>query len=350
MKFRKKILTFLPLLVPLLLSNPIQAKPRELNIYGWADYLPREVLQKFEKETGIICHYTTFSSNQELFTKLRINPKIGYDIIMPSTDIADQMRREKMLLKLKKARLANLSNIIPGLRNRSYDPDNNYTIPFFWGTVGIMVNSEHFHPKDLENWKDIWQAKYRNRLVLYDDMRDIFAVALRHCGYSINDQDPEHIKEAYQALKQLQPNILAFLSDSIFKVFINNDALIGIDESGDWTKIHQENPSVRFLEPKSRAILWIDTLAIPRFAPHPKEAHLFLNFLMRPKIAALCALQVGFTTGNLSALKLLHKNKENSQILTPSLELLQTGETEDFLPTNIRQLYIALWGKLKTSF
>lgn len=317
-----------------------------VNIYTWADYIPADLIKKFEKETGIQVNYSEFDSNEMLYTRLKSNPKLGYDVIFPSSYYVQRMVRENMLKQLDKAQLSHFRHLNPSLLNLSFDPQNHYSVPYTWGTTGIVVNRKYFNPHKINGWSDFWDPTLKNQLLIFDDMRQFFAIALLQLGYSVNDTDQSHIEKAYNLLKKLRPNIKLFSVEAAQNIYVDEDAHIGMGLSGEVYNAITENPDLTYIYPKEGFELWIDCMAIPVNAPHPKSAQMFINFILRPDVAKRISLYTGFSTPNLVAISLLPKKMAKSEILNPSGSLIQRGKLfVDLGKTNA--VYEYYWNRLK---
>lgn len=299
------------------------AEENVVNIYNWSNYISSDVLKEFTRETGIKVNYTTYDSNETLYAKLKANPHTGYDVIVPSTYFVDRMRQQGMLQALDKSRLPNFKNLNPALLNKSYDPGNNYSVPYFWSSTGIVVNSKMQDPKKLQSWADLWNPRFRNQLLLLDDVHEVFSMALIVLGYSPNDTNPEHIRSAYLKLKQLMPNVRLFNNDGVKSLFIDEDLSVGMAWNGDIYQAIDENPALRFIYPKEGFVISIDSMAIPIGALHVKNAYTFINFILRPDIAKKMSLATGYPTPNLVAYKLMPKAMLNNRIIYPDKKTLQ---------------------------
>lgn len=317
-----------------------------LNVYNWADYMPNSVIKKFEAETGIQINYTEYDSNETMYAKLKTTPKLGYDVIFPSSYYVQRMSKEKMLLILDKSQLSNYRYLNRVLLNQPFDPKNQFSVPYLWGTTGIVVNKNFIDPKTVTAWADFWNPRFRNQLLLFDDMREVFAIALLKLGYSINDTNRQHIYEAYQQLKALWPNVKLLNLEAEQNIYIDEDVNIGIGLNGEIFNAITENPNLVYIYPKEGFELWMDCVAIPSTAPHVKEALAFVNFLMRPEIAKEIAISTGFSTPNLAAVAMLPKEMRESPILNPDNEILKRGQ---FLVDlgDANAIYEEYWNRLK---
>lgn len=330
----------------LLFCLHFSANANVLNIYNWADYMPLSVIKKFEHETGIQINYTEYDSNETMYAKLKSNPNLGYDIIFPSSYYVDRMRKENMLLPLDKVQLTNFHHLKPTLLNQPFDLQNKYSVPYLWGTTAIVTNTKYIASHSVTGWSDFWKKEFKNQLLLFDDMREVFAIALFHLGYSINDTHPEHIKQAYEDLKNLWPNVKLFNSEAQQNIYIDEDVLIGMGLSGEIFNAKSENPYLEYTYPKEGFEIWMDCVAIPKNAPHQKEALQFINFLLRPEIAKEIAQTLSFSTPNETAVKLLPKKMQESEIVNPSTSVIKRAQFLIDLG-DANALYEKYWNLLK---
>lgn len=328
-------------------SLTAHAQENVVNFYNWANYAPKSVIQQFEKETGIKVNYSEYDNNETLYTKLKTTKRSGYDLIVPSSYFVDRMRKQNMLEKLDKTKLSNIQNINPVFLNQSYDPENNYSVPYLWGASGIVVNTKYHSATTLTRWKNFWQPIYKNRLLLSDDLREVFAIALIQLRYSINDTNHKHIKQAYEKLQQLMPNVKLFNSDAVINTYVDEDATIGMGFSGDIYNAMQENKNLHFIYPLDGFALSVDNLAIPKNALHLENAYKLFNFLLRPDIAAQISQATGFPTPNLKAIPLLPLKMQQSSTINPDTNTLKRGQ---FLLDvgGANELYEQYWEALKT--
>lgn len=322
------------------------AGERFVNVYNWSNYMPPQVLAQFQRETGIHVNYSEFDSSETLYAKLKTNPHSGFDIIVPGSYYIPRMAREHLLHNLDKSKLPNLRYLNPELMNRKCDPDNQYSVPYTWGITGIAINTRYHNINDITRWKNLWRKSYRNQLLMMDDMREVFSIALISLGYSVNETNIDHIKAAYQKLRQLMPNIKLFNSDAAQNIYVDEDATLGMAWNGGAFQVQKENPSIKFIYPKGRFVLWIDTLAIPKNAPHLDNAYRFINFINRPDIAAKIAIYNGYSSPNLAALKQLPEELRNNPTFNPPQSVLKRAVMEEDLgEANV--IYEKYWQQLK---
>lgn len=327
-------------------TGALFAADNVVNVFTWAEEIPHAVIEQFERETGIKVRYSTFDTNEAMFSKLRATKNSGYDLIEPSSYYIDRMRKQNLLEKLDKSKLSNYKHLDPFFLNQAYDPHSEYSIPFIWGITGIFINKNYF-PGTIADWDQLADKKYLNQLMLLDDSREVFSMAMHMLSYSINDNNPDHIRKAYLKIKELMPNIRLFNSDAVISILIDEDASVGMSWNGDLFKAYQENPNLTFVFPKDGFEIWVDNFAILKNAPHRENAYLFLNFLMRPDIAKAVSLNINYSTANLTARNLMPSYIRNNPVLYPSAEVLQHGEFQTDLGEKAMALYEKYWEQLK---
>ncbi|ARC55106.1 spermidine/putrescine ABC transporter substrate-binding protein [Candidatus Riesia sp. GBBU] len=318
-----------------------------IRFYNWSEYVSSEVLNQFTKETGIKVICSTYSSNESMYSKIKIYKKESYDLIVPSTYFIEKMSKEGMLKKIDKTKLTQFRNIDINFLNKSFDPKNNFSIPYIWGATGIGVNTDFINPNRINSWANLWDQKYRKKLLLIDDAREIFQMALLKLGCSGNTSDPKLIKMAYEELKKIVPNIMAFNSDNPANPFIQGEAEIGMIWNGSASIARRFGVPIEFIWPKEGGIFWMDSLAIPSTSKNVNESLRLIDFLLRPDIAEKIIKKIGYPTANFAAKKLLPKRITNNKILYPDKEIINNGEWQkDVGKANI--LYENYFQKLKS--
>lgn len=318
-----------------------------VNVYAWTGEIPDIVIRQFEKETGIKVNFSTYENNEVMYAKLRTQRQSGYDVIMPSSYFVGRLRKQNLLQPLDHQQLSHFKNLSDKFTNPPYDPHAQYAIPFLWGVTGIFYNQNTFQQNTITSWKDLWSKKFYNQLLLLDDSREVFSMALIALGHSANDADPKHIEEAYQKLKLLMPNVKVFSSDTVVSILIDEDATVGMAWNGDAYKAHQENASVNFIFPKEGFVVWVDNLSIPKNAPHVKEAYQFINFMLRADVAKIVALKTGYPITNLAGLALLPNEIRQNKNMYPSDAVLKRGQFQKDLSETTLSLYEQYWERLK---
>lgn len=326
------------------INLPVLADDKALNVYNWSDYMPDDVITQFEKETGININYSTYDSNETMYAKLKADPDAGYDVIVPSSYFVGRMRRQDMLQSFDKSQLPNVKYLNPALLNKSFDPGNNYSIPYFWGSTAIVINKQYYPDGQINSWADFWKPALKNQLLILDDTREVFSMALISLGYSANDTNPDHIKQAYQKLLTLMPNIKVFNQEAAKAMYIDEDATVGMGYSGDIYEANKDNVNLEYIYPKEGFVIWIDCISIPKGAPHLANAYKFLNFLMRPDIAEKLSMETGYASPNSAAIKLMPKDVQQNYIIYPPQSVLKNGQFEDDVgsASNLYEKYLEL--------
>jgi len=330
-----------------LLPGLVFGAKQEVVVFNWTDYIDPAVLKQFEKESGVKVRYSTYDSNEAMFAKLKIVKKAGYDVAFPSTYFVERMKRQNMLVPLDRAKIPNMANINPDVLNKPYDPNNTYSVPYMWGSSAIGINSRSIDPKTITSWNDLWSPKYKGKVLLMDDVREVFAMSLRSLGYSGNDRDPAHIKKAYDKLRLLKPSVKVFNSDSPRQPFLNNEVIIGQIWGGEVYQANKENPDIKFIYPKEGAIMWADNMVIPRSARNLDAAHKFIDFMCRPEVAKKNCEFIGYATANLKAQQMLDPKTRNSKAAYPDEAQVKKGEFQADVGDAI-MIYEKYWEMLKT--
>lgn len=320
-----------------------------INVYAWGGEIPGSVIKTFEQETGISVNFSTYDSNETLYTKLTAGHAGIYDVILPSAYVVEHMKKSGMLEPIDIKQLPNIQNLDPYFKNNAYDPENKYSIPLIWGATGIFYNTNHVK-KPPAHWSDLWDKRWRDQLMLMDDPREIFALTMISLGYAVDESSTPKIKAANTALRNLIPNIKLFVSEGVQALMIDEDAVIGTAWSGDAVKAQMENPAINFIYPREGFVVWIDCLAIPQHPPHPREAHRFINFLLRPDIAAEIARQEGHAITNYRGKLMLTKKQQHNPWVYPSKKVLQRGRIQRDLSDAVIKQYSKDWMALKLAF
>lgn len=275
-----------------------------LTVYNWGDYIDPDLLSKFQRETGIKVVYETFDSNEAMLTKTA-RGGTAFDIVIPSDYAINKMKAEGMLIPLDHSKIPNLVHIDPRFLDLSFDEGNKYSVPYFWGTMGIIYNPELMPEKEFSGWGDLWDEELAGEILLVDSAREVIGVGLNSLGYSLNDTDTDHLQEAYRKLCELTPNVKAIVGDEIKMLLANEEAAVGVVWSGDAAIIMDENDKLDYVIPSEGSMVWFDNIVIPTTARNIEGAHLFINFMLDPENAAQNTEYVGYATPNAAALEYL---------------------------------------------
>ena len=320
----------------------------KLYVYNWTDYIPSSVIAQFTKETGIEVIYSTFQSNEEMYAKLKLLSKDGngYDLIFPSSYYIDKMAKEGMLAPIDHSKLKNFEQIPKHFLNRPFDPNNKYSLPYIYGLTAITVNAEDIDPATVTSWADLWDPKYKGQVLLTNDAREVFHIALLLNGKSPNTTNEEDIKEAYERLKSLMPNVAIFNSDSPEVPYVQGEVSIGMNWNGSAYLANKENSELKFIYPKEGAIFWMDNFAIPSTSKNQENAYKFIDFLLRPEIAKITLERMGFSMPNKGMMELISPELAENQMLFPPKDVIEKSVVQDDVG-NAVQIYEKYWTKLK---
>lgn len=314
-------------------------------VYNWSEYIPEDVLTDFTEETNIQVEYSTYDNNEMLYSRLKIFKGRGYDVAIPSTYMVDRLASEGLIQPLQPEKLKNFKHIDPSLLGKTYDSNNKFSVPYLWGSTGIGVNTNKISAKKIARWSDLWNKGLKGQLFLVDDMMDIFRIALKVKGYSINTSDPEEIKQAYDMLHYLLPNIKLFGAD-IQGEFLDGNVDLGVVWNGDMLKAKEKKPNLQYIYPKEGANFWMDSFVITAKAQNVDNAHKFIDFMLRPEIAKRCVEELDYATANATGKALLDDAiNENAAIFPPSY-VLSSAEfpTHNAAAADLYQFY---WKELR---
>lgn len=301
----------------------------KLVIYNWGDYIDPELLTEFTKETGVQIQYDTFDSNEAMYTKVK-QGGTTYDIAIPSEYMIAKMMKEGLVEKLDHSQIKGLENIGSDFLDQPFDPGNQYSIPYFWGTLGIVYN-EKMVDKAPEHWNDLWRPEYKNSIMIIDGAREVMGIGLNSDGHSLNSKDANQLQEAVDKLYTLTPNIKAIVADEMKGYMIQNNAAIGVTFSGEASQMLEANEDLRYVVPTEASNLWFDNIVIPKTVKNKKAAYQFINFMLRPENAYKNALYVGYATPNLPAKAMLPKETQEDEAFYPTEETMKHLEVYEQL-------------------
>lgn len=333
----------------ILSATPLFAE-KVVNVYVWGGVIPKNLIQEFERDTGITVHFSTYDSNETMYAKLKASSNPIYDVILPSGYYVERMGNQGMLTPLDHQLLPNLANLDHRFQNNDYDLNNRYSVPLTWGATGIFYNKSAVLGDYPKTWQDLWQKRWHKQLMLLDDAREVFSIALLSLGFDPNDRDPQHIKKAYLHLLDLVPNVKLFASDSIQAVMIDEDAIAGVAWNGDAFKARLENKEIHFIYPQEGFVIWVDCLAVPKNPPHLEEAYAFINYMLRPESSVTIALNEGASITNAKGLALLPKTTNENPIIYPPEQILKFGRHQRDVGEKTLALYSQYWQQLKLAF
>ncbi|SUB24355.1 extracellular solute-binding protein [Avibacterium avium] len=318
-------------------------------LYTWTEYVPDGLLDEFTKETGIKVIVSSLESNETMYAKLKTQGEAGgYDVIAPSNYFVSKMAREGMLMPLDHSKLPVIKELNPDWLDKPYDKGNKYSLPQLLGAPGIAYNTNDYKGSDFTSWGDLWKPEFVGKVQLLDDAREVFNIALLKLGQDPNTQDPAIIKQAYEELLKLRPNVLSFNSDNPANSFISGEVNVGQLWNGSVRIAKKENAPLDMVFPKEGPVLWVDTLAIPATAKNPDGAHKLINYMLGAKTAAKLTEEIGYPTSNVEALKLLPDEITKDPAIYPTAEVLQNSYWQDDVGDAV-QYYEEYYQKLKAA-
>ncbi|KAF1305100.1 ABC transporter substrate-binding protein [Candidatus Enterococcus willemsii] len=309
-----------------------------VNIFNWGEYIDPELLTAFEKESGYQVIYNTFDSNEAMETKIKQGGST-YDIVFPSESIIPKMIDSGLLLPIDQNKIQGTEDISTFLMNQSFDKKNKYSIPYFWGTIGIMVNTKQVDAMKIKKWSDLWNSEYKNDILMIDGARESIGIALQAEGLSLNELDEANVQRGLEKLAKLRSNVKAVLTDEIKTLMIHNDAPIGIGYSGDAAYVMYENPDIQYIVPEDGGAIWTDNFAIPKTARNLDGAYAFINFMLRPENAKQNAEYVGYATPSEQAKALLPKELTNDEAFYPEPAAMEQMEHYEYLGRDAVEMY-----------
>ena len=324
-----------------------------INVYNWGQYISDgtdgylDVNAAFTEATGIEVNYMTFDTNESLYTKLKTGGS-SYDIIVPSDYMAGRLIDEGLVQKLDFSNIPNYQYINEAYKNTAYDPGNAYSVPYTWGTVGVIYNKKYVDEADTGSWDLLWNEKYAGKILMFDNNRDAFAIAESRLGYSLNTTDSVALTACAELLKQQKPVVQQYVMDQIFDKMTREEAWIAPYYAGDYLTMLEDNPDLGFYFPEEGFNLFIDCLMIPSSAEHKAEAEAYINFLLSPEVCGENLDYLGYSAPEDAAKEYMDPEVSSSEIAYPSAETLARSEAFLYLPTESNQLMDSLWLDVKT--
>jgi spermidine/putrescine transport system substrate-binding protein len=320
----KKLVFILMFSIVLLLSGCSNDEKVVLNVFNWGDYIEPSVLDSFTEETGIEINYETYPSNEDMYLKIK-SGGTQYDVIFPSDYMLEKMAKEDLLEKIDLEKVPNFEHIGDDFKNPKYDPNNDYSIPYTWGTVGIMYNTNMVDEK-VDSWDILWDEKYAGQILMYDSQRDSMMVALKKLGYSMNTKNVEELNEARNLLIEQKPIVLAYAGDDGKGMIEQGEAAMFVTYSGDAMEIVDSYDHIEYALPKEGTNIWYDCLAIPKGSENIDATHEFINYLTRPDIALKNFDYLLYSTANKTALESIDPEYLEMDAVNPDLSELDNSE------------------------
>lgn len=331
----------------------------ELFVYNWGEYIDDSVIEEFEAETGIKVTYDLFETNEEMYPVIEAGA-VNYDVVCPSDYMIQKMAENGLLAEIDFDNIPNLANIDPKFieMSREFDPENLYSVPYTWGTVGILYNTKTIEERGLpvpEKWSDLWNPEYKGEILMQDSVRDAFMVALKAQGYSMNTEDINELQAAKADLIAQKPLVQAYVIDQVRDKMIGGEAALGVIYSGEMLYIQEEveaqnlDYSLEYVLPEEGTNLWIDSWVIPASAKNKENAEKWIDFLCRPDIALKNFEYITYATPNKAAKALLDEDMQNNKAVFPDMDKLDNCEVYRYLGDETDTVYNNLWKEVKSN-
>jgi spermidine/putrescine transport system substrate-binding protein len=319
---------------------------RVLNVYNWGEYIDESVLEQFEEETGIRVNYETFATNEDMYVKVKQGGG-EYDVIFPSDYMIEKMINEDMLAEIDLDQIPNYQYIEEQFKNLGFDPENRYSVPYFWGTVGILYNTE-LVDDPVNSWDILWDEKYAKQITMIDSQRDSIGVALKKLGYSLNTRDEAELEEAKELLIEQKPLVLAYTVDNVKDILLSGDAALAVVWSGEAVAIMSEFDQYAYALPEEGTNIWFDSMVVMKDTPNYEEAMAFINFMSDPEIAYLNTDYVGYSTVNGETREMLDEEILSMNAAYPDEADIEKAEV--FLdPGDFIEAYNRAWTEIKAA-
>ena len=331
----------------------------ELYVYNWGEYIDEDVISQFEEETGITVVYDLFETNEEMYPVIEAGA-VNYDVVCPSDYMIQKMRENDLLAELNFDNIPNIAQIDPAYMEMSqaFDPENKYSVPYCWGTVGILYNTKLLDELGVPaptKWADLWDERLSGEILMQDSVRDAFMVALKKDGYSMNSESKDELEQAKQELIDQKPLVQAYVIDQVRDKMIGGEAAVGVIYSGEMLYIQDEAVSLgldydlEYVIPEEGTNLWLDSWVIPKNAKNKENAEKWIDFLCRPDIAKKNFEYITYATPNKGTYELLDEELKQNKALFPDLSALTNCEIIQYPGEEADALYNELWKEVKAN-
>ena len=319
-----------------------------VNLYNWYDYMDETVFDDFYAETGIKVNCMYFTQNEDMMIQLRVSPG-AYDLVIPSDYCVERMIKEGLIQEINFDNVPNYSYIMDSLKGADYDPDSKYTVPFMWGTVGILYDTTKVSAEEVTTWAVLWDEKYKDDIIMMDSLRDGMMVGAKYLGYSLNTSDPLELKSIKDALIVQKRLAKAYYVDETKDKMVKGDAALALIYSGDALYAMEKNENLAYSIPAEGSNIWVDPLVIPASAKNKENAEKLINFLCRPDIAQRNCEYIYYSSPNTGAIELMGEEYTSNTTINPSEELTANCEFYHDLDEKTLTLYTNFWEQVKNA-
>ncbi len=318
-----------------------------VKVYNWGEYIDEEVIQMFEEETGIEVIYDTFETNEEMYPLIEAGG-VAYDVICPSDYMIEKMIANDLLAEINFDNIPNMEYISDEIMegSRFFDPENKYSVPYTFGTLGILYNSSLID-EEITSWESLWNEEYAGNILMYNSPRDLFTAPLKLLGYSLNTTDTAELDEAKEMLLEQKPLLQRYVMDQIKDSMISGSASIAMCYSGEVLQLQEQNPDLKYVIPEEGSNYFIDSWVIPANAENKENAEAWINFLNDPEIAYKNFEYITYATPNTGAQEMMDEELAANQAVNPSSEVLSRCEVFRTLGEEGDALYSEMWMEIK---
>lgn len=347
MKMGVKVFTGFLIAVMLLsiLAGCSFGKKETLTVYNWADYIDESVIRQFEKEYGARVIYETFSTNEDMYVKLK-SGGAGYDVVFPSDYMIERMIKEDMLVKIDMNNIDNYKYIDETFKNLDFDPNNEYSVPYLWGTLGILYDEEVV-TEPVDSWNILWDEKYKGQILMLDSQRDSIGVALKRLGFGLNAENVEQLELAKKELIEQKPLVMAYIVDEVKDMMIGKEGALAVVWSGEAMEVITEaGGGFKYVVPKEGSNIWFDNMVICKTTKNKELAEKFINFMIRPEIAFKNTDYIEYSTPNTGAMEMLDEELRNNEVAYPSNKIIENCEVFTD-PGDFLKEYDRVWTEFK---
>ena len=331
----------------------------ELYVYNWGEYIDEDVISQFEEETGITVVYDLFETNEEMYPVIEAGA-VNYDVVCPSDYMIQKMRENDLLAELNFDNIPNIAQIDPAYMemSKAFDPENKYSVPYCWGTVGILYNTRLLDELGVPaptKWADLWDERLSGEILMQDSVRDAFMVALKKDGYSMNSESKDELEQTKQELIDQKPLVQAYVIDQVRDKMIGGEAAVGVIYSGEMLYIQDEvanlglDYDLEYVIPEEGTNLWLDSWVIPKNAKNKENAEKWIDFMCRPEIAKANFEYITYPTPNKGAFELLDEEMQNNKAVFPDINSLKNSEVYKYLGDETDAVYNELWKEVKAN-
>lgn len=317
----------------------------KLYVYNWGEYIDEDVLELFEQEyPQYLVIYDTFATNEEMYQKVA-SGSVAYDVLIPSDYMIERMIKEDFLVEIDTASMENYSKINPSLLGTAFDPEEKYSVPYMWGTLGIIYNTTMVE-EEVDSWSILWNKKYDKQILMLESVRDTLGFTLKMLGYSLNTTSEKEIMEARDKLIEGKPLYANWGVDTLKDPIKNGQYAMAVTWSGDAMEIMSENEDIAYVVPKEGSNYWIDSMVIPKCSKNQEGAKLFIDFMCRTDIALMNAEEIGYSTPQMEVLEQLGEEYINDEVYNPPEEIVNNCEVFVDLGEHL-MTYNAAWEKVR---